>query len=104
MQPTQLQYPGRAVARTIVAFLVVAVPTYAIVVPMFLDSFKDYLPEGVAAWLAASVAFVGVLVGFVTRIMAIPVVNAALTAVGLGAAPTPTVAPEAPQVPSQPAQ
>lgn len=84
---TQEEYPWRATLRTIVAYIIVALPVYAIGVPVLMDEVGEYLPEGAVAWLTASALFVGGLVAAVTRIMAIPSVNEALRNVGLSAAP-----------------
>lgn len=86
-QPSQVTYPGRAVLRTVVAVLVVALPTYAIVVPMVLDSMGDWIPPGAQHWLLGSVVFVVALTGLVTRLMAVPGINKVLTILGLGAEP-----------------
>ena len=85
---TQEEYPWRATLRTIVAYIVVALPVYAIGVPILMDEVGEYLPEGAVAWLTASALFVGGLVATVTRIMAIPSVNEALGNVGLSASPS----------------
>ena len=84
---TQEEYPWRATLRTIVAYIIVALPVYAIGVPILMDEVGEYLPEGAVAWLTASALFVGGLVAAVTRIMAIPRVNEALRNVGLSASP-----------------
>ena len=80
-------HPWRATLRTVVAYLVVALPAYAIGVPILLDEVGEYLPDGAVAWLTGSALFVGGLVAAVTRIMAVPSVNEALRNVGLSAAP-----------------
>ena len=84
---TQETHPWRATLRTVVAYLVVALPAYAIGVPILLDEVGEYLPDGAVAWLTGTALFVGGLVAAVTRIMAIPSVNEALRNVGLSAAP-----------------
>ena len=39
-------HPWRATLRTVVAYLVVALPAYAIGVPILLDEVGEYLPDG----------------------------------------------------------
>lgn len=80
VQPTQVQHPARAVARSIVQFLVVAAAT----VPAIVVAIGDDAP----GWLAPILAGAVVLAGVVTRVMAIPAVNLWLGHVGLSAAPT----------------
>lgn len=80
-------HPWRATLRTVVAYLVVALPAYAIGVPILLDEVGEHLPDGAVAWLTGSALFVGGLVAAVTRIMAVPSVNEALMNVGLSASP-----------------
>ena len=85
---TQTVHPWRAAARTFFAYLVVALPAYAIGVPILLEEVGDFLPPGAVTWLTASAVFVGGLVAAITRIMAIPSVNEALGNVGLSASPS----------------
>ena len=82
-----MAHPWRAVARTALAILVGVGIVLPVVWAVVVDELGAYVPpETVAAgaWL------VGLLVAAssaITRIMAIPAVNAWLTTVGLGAAP-----------------
>lgn len=85
--PTQVKHPVKATLRTVFAAVVVLVPTYVVIVPEVLAGLGDYIPPAARAWLAASVVFVTALIATITRIMALPVVNDALTAFGLGAEP-----------------
>ena len=85
--PTQVKHPIKAALRTALAAVVVLVPTYVVVVPEVLTGLGDYIPPAARAWLAASVVFVTALIATITRIMALPAVNDALTALGLGAEP-----------------
>ena len=86
-QPTQTRYPWRATARTFVAYMLVALPAYIIIVPIVTEELGAYLPPKMAEILLASAAFVGALVAVITRIMAIPSVNDALAGIGLSATP-----------------
>lgn len=85
--PTQVAHPWRATLRTMTAVLISAMAIYLLAIPIILDGLKDYLPEGAQGWLMGSVAFVTALSGVITRVMALPAVNEALTAMGLGASP-----------------
>lgn len=69
--PTQTRYPWKATLRTILAALPL-VPIIAVALGV------DTLP-----WVVAAVGFIG----GITRVMAIPEINAWLTSVGLGATP-----------------
>ena len=85
--PTQVKHPIKATLRTVFAAVVVLVPAYVVVIPALLDGLGDYIPPAARGWLAGSVVFVTALIATVTRIMALPAVNDALTAFGLGAEP-----------------
>ena len=85
--PTQVNHPVKATLRTVFAAAVVLVPTYVVIVPEVLAGLGDYIPPAARAWLAGSVVFVTALIATLTRIMALPAVNDALTRFGLGAEP-----------------
>lgn len=91
--PTQVAHPGQAVMRTLTALL-----TAAILAPLVFDVLVQVvaiiLQEGDTilndSWKATLTTFSGVLVvlaGIITRVMAIPAVNSALSKLGLGATP-----------------
>lgn len=85
--PTQTQHPWKAVIRTALAYVV----GFAVVGPVILgivqDALGSYIPAEVMAWLAWAVALLVAVSLTVTRIIAIPQVNAWLTQIGLGATP-----------------
>jgi len=90
---TQVVYPWKAALRTAVQVGIPTVLTLAVVLPeivqIVLDEFGETMPEAVRLWLlAAAGAITGVAV-VLTRVMAIPSVNAFLTRLGLGATPKP---------------
>lgn len=89
---TQQRYPWRAVARTVLAVLIGVGLVVPVAVTVILDQFDVYLPAGAKAWLVAASAFTVALSGAVTRIIAIPAVDAWLKRVGLSSSPTPTPA------------
>ncbi|MDI3330120.1 MAG: hypothetical protein QJR09_05205 [Micrococcus sp.] len=98
-EPTQVQEPGRAAARTIVADVIGAGLVLVVILPEILRIFEDELggalPEGIRLWLGGAVVFTAGLAGAVTRIMAIPRVNRWLAHFGLaaGAPPAPRDSP-----------
>ena len=89
MNPTQVKYPWRAAARTALAYLVAA----GIVVPMVWaiaqDTLGPYLSPQVITAVAWAVGLIVAVSAFVTRVIAIPKVNAWLTKLGVGATPAP---------------
>lgn len=89
MNPTQTQYPWRAALRTALAYIVAA----GIVVPMVWaiaqDTLGPYLSPEVITAAAWAVGLIVAVSAFVTRVIAIPKVNAWLTKLGVGATPAP---------------
>lgn len=89
MNPTQVKYPWRAALRTALAYIVAA----GIVVPMVWaiaqDTLGPYLSPEVVTATAWTVGLIVAVSAFVTRVIAIPKVNAWLTKLGVGAAPAP---------------
>ena len=84
-------YPVQRALRSIVGALVVLVPLVngvAAAAIAYLTSQTDVsIPPVVFVWLNAIVAGTALIIGLVSRIMAVPGVNAALTKIGLGTAP-----------------
>ena len=58
-----------------------------VVAPQVLDAIADVLPGPVVAWLAGVLAVLASISAALSRVMAIPAVNAWLTKLGLGTAP-----------------
>ena len=89
MKPTQVKYPWRAVLRTVLAYIVGA----GIVVPaawvIAQDTLSGYLSPEVVTATAWTVGLIVAVSAFVTRVIAIPQVNAWLTKLGVGATPAP---------------
>ena len=85
--PTQTAHPWKATLRTVIAVIV----GISIVAPVALGVIQDqlggYIPPEVMGWLAWAVGLAVAISGAFTRIIAIPQVNAWLTAIGLGATP-----------------
>lgn len=88
--PTQQAHPWRAVARTVLAVLVGLGLVVPLVVQALTDQLGLYIPDRAKAWLVAASAFTIALSGAVTRIIAIPAVDAWLRRLGLSSTPAPT--------------
>lgn len=86
---TQQRYPWRAVARTTLAVLIAVGVVVPLAVTIILDAFDIYLPPAAKAWLVGASAFTVALSGAVTRIIAIPAVDAWLKRLGLSSSPVP---------------
>ena len=88
-------YPVQRALRSIVGALVVLVPLangVAAAAVAYLTSQTDVtIPPLVFVWLNAIVAGTALIIGLVSRIMAVPGVNAFLQRIGLGAAPAEAV-------------
>jgi hypothetical protein len=95
-------YSAKRVIRTVLAVLVAIVlglagslSAFALIAPQILDELKVILPPSTYVWLAGVVVFIVVLSGVVTRIMAIPGVNAWLTKIGAGSVPASAIVTDA---------
>ncbi len=89
-------FKAKRVARTVVQAVISAAllwGTVQLVAPQVLDELAKILPGSWIAWLAGALAFVGVVAGVITRIMAIPQVNAWLVKIGLGSVPASSITP-----------
>lgn len=84
---SQQMYPWRAVARTVLAVLIGVGLVVPVAVTVILDAFNVYLPDGAKAWLVGASAFTVALSGAITRIIAIPAVDAWLKRIGLSSSP-----------------
>lgn len=84
-------FPGQRAIRSIVGALVVLVPLangLAAAAISYLQAQTDVdVPGQVFIWLNAIVAGTALVIGLVSRLMAVPGFNAALARVGLGTAP-----------------
>ena len=79
MNPTQTAHPWKATLRTIVSVVV----SLAAAAPIIYTAITDQSPELATGAFATALA----VSAAITRLMALPVVNALLTKIGLGAAP-----------------
>lgn len=89
--PTQVVHPWRATFRTVLATvvggLIALSALWPVLEPVFRDT-VDQFPPYLARVVLPVLGSVGVLAGLVTRLMAIPAVNAWLTKWRAGASPT----------------
>ena len=89
--PTQVVYPGRAVARTFVASFLGTAITVALLLPEVLkvidEEFGHLLSPQVRGYLTIASAFAAALAATITRVMAIRRVNRSLRPVHLSATP-----------------
>lgn len=84
---TTIWYKAQRVLRTLVA---VGIPTFlgfALLLPQLIEALGLPADSRLRLWLVAAAAIVTAVAGAITRIMAIPAVNAWLTKVGLGSVP-----------------
>lgn len=92
-------YPAQRALRSIIGALVVLVPLAnglaAAAVAYFNSQTDVTIPPVVFVWLNAIVAGTALVIGLVSRLMAVPGFNAALTKIGLGTAPKSAVVLEA---------
>lgn len=80
----------RTVIQVIITAAVTIVSTIAVIqliAPQILEALAEVLPPSWIAWLSGAVAFMAVLAGALSKIMAIPQVNAWLTKFGAGSVP-----------------
>lgn len=83
-------FPWQRVIRT-AGQVLVAVATLtaavAVIAPQVLNAVADVLPGPWVAWLTGAIAFVAAIAAALARVMALPVVNTWLTAIGAGSVP-----------------
>ena len=61
------------------------------IAPQVLEAVQDVLPGPVVAWLVGAIAFLAGISAALSRVMAIPAVNAWLITIGLGSVPRNTL-------------
>ncbi len=84
----EIWFASKRVIRTLLVNLVVILPVVNISLPLLVDAFTgEGVPPEVTLWANAIVAGVLVVTGILTRIIAIPAVNAFLTKLGAGSVP-----------------
>lgn len=90
-QATQVAFPGKAVLRTLVQIgipaFVVLVGVIPLIIQIALEELGEHMPDSVRLWLIGAAAFITAVGLAITRVMAIPAVNAWLSKLGLAATP-----------------
>lgn len=84
---TEIWYKAQRVLRTIVAVIIPAFLGFAVLLPQLIDALGLPDDSTLRIWLLGIAAAVTAVAAAITRIMAIPAVNAWLTKVGLGSVP-----------------
>lgn len=88
---SQSAFPGRATWRTVVQNVISVILTLGVVLPVAVniagEQLAAYLPENWLAWAVGAAAVVAAIAAALTRIMAIPAVDAALRRFGLSSTP-----------------
>jgi len=88
---SQSAFPARATWRTVVQNLLAVVLTAGVVLPVVVailgEELAAILPASWLAWLVGGAASVAAIAAALTRIMAIPAVDAALRRFGLSSTP-----------------
>jgi len=88
---TQVEHPWRTALRTAVQVGIPALLGLGVVVPevisIVLEEFGESMPAAVRIWLLGAGALITSAAAVLTRIMAIPAVDAFLTRWGVGANP-----------------
>jgi hypothetical protein len=82
-----VQYPWQRVLRTIVQVGIPAFLVFNLVVPQVIEALGGLLPPDAILWLNGVAALIAAIAAALTRIMAIPAINALLTSIGLGTQP-----------------
>ena len=82
--PTQVAHPWRAAARTVAAYVVLLVPVLPAIIGLVNEHFAPYLPDSWELTLAAVATFIRVLLGLITRLMALPNLQPVLEKLRLG--------------------
>lgn len=78
--PTQVKHPGRALVRTLIQVVIPAIITLGLIVPLIVDIILEEatLPDGMVSVLVSTAGVITALSLILTRIMAIPQVEAFL--------------------------
>lgn len=88
IEPTQVRYPWKTTVRTALQAFLSAATILALIAPQLQEFVDQFWPGSpVVAWIGTAAVFVAALAALITRIMAIPAVDAVLTKIGLGAKP-----------------
>lgn len=84
---TDIWYKGKRVLRTLVQVAIPAFLSFALVLPAIIEALGLPADAELRLWLIAVAAGVTAVAGAISRVMAIPAVNAWLIKIGLGSVP-----------------
>lgn len=84
---TEIWYKAQRVLRTVVQIGIPAFLAFALVLPQIIEALGLPVDSELRLWLVAVAAIVTAVAGAISRVMAIPAVNAWLTKIGLGSVP-----------------
>lgn len=87
----EIWYKGKRVLRTVVQVGIPAFLTFAFVLPQIIEALGLPVESDLYLWLVGLAAGVTAVAAAITRIMAIPQVNAFLVKIGLGSVPAASV-------------
>ena len=73
---TQTEFPWRATLRTIIQAIIGFAVLLPIIVPIVNETLGQYLPDQWEAWTVGAAGAVTALIACVTRLMAVPAVDA----------------------------
>lgn len=83
-------FPWQRVVRTalqVIAAAAVLLGAVAVAAPQIIAALGDVLPGPFVVWATGAIAFVAALAAALARVMALPIVNAWMTALGAGSVP-----------------
>jgi predicted naringenin-chalcone synthase len=89
---TDIWYKGKRVLRTLVQVAIPAFLSFALVLPAIIEALGLPADTELRLWLVAVAAGVTAVAGAISRVMAIPAVNAWLIKIGLGSVPASAIA------------
>lgn len=89
---TEIWYKSKRVLRTVVQVGIPAFLSFALVLPQLIEALGLPVDSELRLWLVGVAAAVTAVAAALSRIMAIPAVNAWLTKIGLGSVPKSAVA------------
>jgi predicted naringenin-chalcone synthase len=87
VKATEIWYKAQRVLRTLVAVVIPAFLGFAVLLPQIIEALGLPVDSDLRLWLLAVAAGVSAVAAAITRIMAIPAVNAWLVKIGLGSVP-----------------
>lgn len=87
LQVPEIWFKSQRVLRTIVQVGIPAFLSVALVIPQIIEALGLPVDSEIRLWLLAVAAGITAVAAAISRIMAIPAVNAWLTTVGLGSVP-----------------